>query len=57
MFPAYTTQPQVLVTLPLAGFGEWKGQGFAPEADFIGKLKSMDGVSNVVAQAYVIDPK
>mmetsp|Transcript_4392 Transcript_4392/g.10390 ORF Transcript_4392/g.10390 Transcript_4392/m.10390 type:complete len:117 (-) Transcript_4392:215-565(-) len=37
-------------TVPLEDFGPWEEAGFAPEADFLEKLKAIKGVSMVETQ-------
>ena len=39
-----------MVTQPLDGYGSWEEAGHPPEADFIAKLKAIDGVSLVETQ-------
>jgi hypothetical protein len=34
----------------LADFGPWEASGFAPEGEFLEKLKAIDGVSQVETQ-------
>mmetsp|Transcript_7163 Transcript_7163/g.22588 ORF Transcript_7163/g.22588 Transcript_7163/m.22588 type:complete len:142 (+) Transcript_7163:74-499(+) len=41
---------KVMVTQPLEGYGPWEEAGHPPEADFIAKLKAIDGVSQVETQ-------
>jgi len=41
---------KLMTTVPLADFGAWEESGFAPEADFLAKLKAIDGVSQVETQ-------
>ena len=36
--------------VPLDDFGPWEESGHAPEAEFLEKLKSIDGVSQVETQ-------
>lgn len=36
--------------VPLDDFGPWEASGFAPEAEFLEKLKAIDGVSQVETQ-------
>ena len=49
------TLTQILTSVPLATFGAWKEESFAPEADVLAKLKATEGVTEVTAQAYVVD--
>jgi len=37
-------------TVPLDDFGPWEANGFAPEADFLEKIKAIEGVSVVETQ-------
>ena len=41
---------KLMMTVPLADFGPWEEKGFAPEADFLAKIKAIDGVSMVETQ-------
>jgi hypothetical protein len=41
---------KLMMTVPLQDFGPWEAAGFAPEADFLEKLKAIDGVSQVETQ-------
>ena len=41
---------KLMTTVPLEDFGPWEASGFAPEADFLVKLKAIDGVSVVETQ-------
>ena len=34
----------------MGDFGPWEEKGFAPEAEFLEKLKAIDGVSQVETQ-------
>lgn len=36
--------------MPLDAFGPWEENGHAPEAEFLEKLKKIDGVSQVETQ-------
>ena len=36
--------------VPLDDFGPWEEKGYAPEAEFLEKLKAIDGVSQVETQ-------
>jgi hypothetical protein len=38
------------MTVPLEAFGPWEEGGHAPEADFLEKLKTIDGVSQIETQ-------
>jgi hypothetical protein len=41
---------KLMTTVPLEDFGPWEEKGFAPEAEFLEKLKAIDGVSQVETQ-------
>lgn len=45
---------KVVTTLPADKFGIWEEAGFAPEGEFIEKLKSIDGLSIVETQTYTV---
>jgi hypothetical protein len=45
---------KVVTTLPADKFGAWEEAGFAPEGEFIDKLKSIDGLSIVETQTYTV---
>lgn len=40
----------LLFKVPLDDFGPWEEKGYAPEAEFLEKLKAIDGVSQVETQ-------
>jgi hypothetical protein len=46
---------KVVAKLSAAAFGEWEKAGFAPEAEFLGKLKGIAGVSAVETQTYTLE--
>ena len=39
-----------MTTVPLEDFGPWEEKGFAPEGEFLEKLKAIKGVSQVETQ-------
>lgn len=39
-----------MTTVPLSDFGEWESKNFAPEAEFLEKIKAINGVSQVETQ-------
>ena len=41
---------KLMMTVPLEDFGPWEESGFAPEADFLAKLKEIEGVSQIETQ-------
>lgn len=41
---------KLMTTVPLDDFGPWEEKDFAPESDFLAKLKAIDGVSQVETQ-------
>mmetsp|Transcript_33636 Transcript_33636/g.74109 ORF Transcript_33636/g.74109 Transcript_33636/m.74109 type:complete len:148 (+) Transcript_33636:59-502(+) len=41
---------KLMITVPLDDFGPWEESGHAPEAEFLEKLKAIDGVSQVETQ-------
>ena len=41
---------KLLTTVPLEKYGEWESAGHPPEAEFLEKLKAIDGVSMVETQ-------
>eukprot|EP00419_Tripos_fusus_P020323 CAMPEP_0172758670 /NCGR_PEP_ID=MMETSP1074-20121228/166223_1 /TAXON_ID=2916 /ORGANISM="Ceratium fusus, Strain PA161109" /LENGTH=158 /DNA_ID=CAMNT_0013592307 /DNA_START=11 /DNA_END=487 /DNA_ORIENTATION=+ len=41
---------KLMTTLPLDDFGPWEEKGFAPEAEFLEKIKAIEGVSQVETQ-------
>ena len=45
---------QVIINQPLKEHGEWSGKEFAPEKEFLDKLKAIEGVSRVEAQEYTL---
>lgn len=47
---------KVITSLPADKFGEWEAAKFAPEEDFLAKLKSIDGITFVETQTYTLMP-
>ena len=43
---------QIIVRQPLAEHGAWKEAAFAPEEEFLAKLKAIEGTSAIEAQEY-----
>lgn len=41
---------KLMTTVPLDDFGPWEGNDFAPEKDFLEKIKAIEGVSQVETQ-------
>ncbi|KAL7465282.1 hypothetical protein ACHAXS_005623 [Conticribra weissflogii] len=41
---------KLMTTVPLDDFGPWEEKGFAPESEFLEKLKAIEGVSQVETQ-------
>jgi hypothetical protein len=41
---------KLMTTVPLDDFGPWEEKGFEPEAEFLEKIKAIDGVSQVETQ-------
>ena len=41
---------KLMTTVPLEDFGPWEEKGFAPEGEFLEKLKAIKGVSQVETQ-------
>eukprot|EP00559_Dactyliosolen_fragilissimus_P004507 CAMPEP_0184855990 /NCGR_PEP_ID=MMETSP0580-20130426/1149_1 /TAXON_ID=1118495 /ORGANISM="Dactyliosolen fragilissimus" /LENGTH=147 /DNA_ID=CAMNT_0027350725 /DNA_START=21 /DNA_END=461 /DNA_ORIENTATION=- len=41
---------KLMTTVPLADFGPWEENGFAPEAEFLEKITAIEGVSQVETQ-------
>ncbi|CAJ1409393.1 unnamed protein product [Effrenium voratum] len=46
---------KVVVKLPAAKFGDWEKASFAPEADFLAKLKGIEGISSIETQTYTLE--
>lgn len=44
----------MIVSLDEALFGEWEESAFAPEAEFLKRLKAITGVSGVETQTYTL---
>lgn len=40
----------ILRTVPVAEYGPWSEKDHSPEADFLAKIKAIDGVSQVETQ-------
>ncbi len=47
---------KVITSLDAGSFGKWEEAGFAPEEDFIAKLKAIDGISLVETQTFTLMP-
>lgn len=45
---------KVVTQLDAENFGKWESGGFAPEEDFLGKVKAIEGVSSVETQTYTL---
>jgi hypothetical protein len=45
-----------VISLDVGKFGAWEENKFAPEEDFLSKLKAIDGISVVETQAYTLMP-
>jgi hypothetical protein len=45
---------KIVISLPASKFGDWEGNKFAPEEDFLGKLNAIDGISTVETQTYTL---
>lgn len=47
---------KIITSLSADKFGDWEKKGFSPEEEFLGKLKSIEGISTVETQTYTIMP-
>ena len=47
---------KVITALNADDFGAWEEKDFAPEADFLAKLKDIDGISQIETQTFTIMP-
>jgi hypothetical protein len=47
---------KVITSLPADKFGAWEENKFAPEEEFLTKLKTISGISSVETQTYTIMP-
>ena len=47
---------KVITSLTADKFGAWEEKKFGPEEDFLAKLKSIDGISQVETQTYTLMP-
>jgi hypothetical protein len=47
---------KVVTSLGADKFGAWSDAGFAPEADFLAKLRAIDGIDQVETQTYTLMP-
>lgn len=45
---------KVITSLPIEKFKAWEAKEFAPEADFLKKLKDIEGISTVETQNYTL---
>jgi len=46
---------KVITKLPAEAFGKWEAASFEPEADFIEKIKSIEGITAVETQTYTLE--
>jgi len=46
---------KVIMNQPAADHDAWKGGGYAPEEEFLGKLKAIAGVSRVETQEFTME--
>ena len=47
---------KVVINQPCAQHDAWKASDYAPEAEFIAKLKAIEGISAVETQEYTCQP-
>lgn len=47
---------KVITSLSAGEFGDWEGNQFAPETDFLNKLKAIKGITEVETQTYTLMP-
>ena len=47
---------KVITSVAADKFGAWEAKEFAPEVDFLEKLKKVDGISTTETQTYTIMP-
>mmetsp|Transcript_97911 Transcript_97911/g.277513 ORF Transcript_97911/g.277513 Transcript_97911/m.277513 type:complete len:161 (+) Transcript_97911:91-573(+) len=45
---------KIITKLPAGEFGEWEKKGFAPEEKFLGRLKEIEGITDVETQTYTL---
>jgi hypothetical protein len=45
---------KVITSLSVEGFGSWQETEFAPEKEFLDKIKGIDGISVVETQTYTL---
>ena len=45
---------KLITSLPIEKFKAWEVKEFAPEADFLEKLKKIDGISSVETQTFTL---
>ena len=46
---------KVIVNQPLADHDTWKAADYAPEAEFLAKLKAIDGITRVESQEFTME--
>merc|ERR1712087_134745 len=46
---------KVITCLNLEAFGIWEGKAFAPETEFLDKLRAIEGISNVETQTFTLE--
>lgn len=47
---------KVITPIPASKFEKWSAKDFAPEKDFLDKLRSIDGISQIETQTYTFMP-
>ena len=45
----------VIINQPAEEHGAWSGAGYAPEEEFLAKLKAIDGIERVEAQEFTME--
>ena len=46
---------KVIINQPAEEHGAWSGAGYAPEEEFLAKLKAIDGIERVEAQEFTME--
>jgi hypothetical protein len=49
-------EKQVVVSVSADKFGDWEKNDFSPEAEFLAKLKAIQGIDTVETQTYTLMP-
>merc|ERR1711982_101263 len=46
---------KIVAKFPAAAFGDWEKSSFAPEAEFLGALKNIAGITDIETQTFTLE--